>query len=188
MNTAFVVATHQSHQLVEIFNRCFLDRENTRLLGGAPEPLYLPASAGSPAQIHFTQDFFSSALHECAHWCVAGEARRQLEDYGYWYAPDGRDASQQAEFERVEVRPQALEWLFSVAANWPFRVSADNLAMELGPSDAFKDAICAQAQSLTPLTVNDRTSQFAQALLAYYRPAKGLDWLFSPERFARSSL
>ncbi|WP_417667272.1 elongation factor P hydroxylase, partial [Pseudidiomarina sp.] len=41
-------------------------------------------------------------LLEMSHWCIAGEKRRQLEDYGYWYLPDGRDAQQQHAFEQAE--------------------------------------------------------------------------------------
>src|SRR3546814_2809228 len=48
-----------------------------------------------------------------AHWCLAGAARRRQDDYGYWYAADGRDLEQQHLFEQVEVKPQALELLFS---------------------------------------------------------------------------
>ncbi len=50
---------------------------------------------------------FASALHEISHWCIAGKARRELVDFGYWYCPDGRDAMTQSQFEDVEVKPQA---------------------------------------------------------------------------------
>ncbi len=36
-----------------------------------------------------------------------------LPDLGYWYAPDGRIEEQQALFEQVEIKPQAIEWLFA---------------------------------------------------------------------------
>ena len=63
----------------------------------------LPAQQpGALNRIVFTHDYFASALHEVAHWCVAGPERRRLTDYGYWYAPDGRTEKQQMEFERVE--------------------------------------------------------------------------------------
>lgn len=45
-----------------------------------------------------------------------GEKRRQLVDFGYWYAPDGRSAEQQELFQAVEVKPQAMEWILSPAA------------------------------------------------------------------------
>lgn len=103
-------------------------------------------------------------LLEVAHWCVAGEKRRQQEDYGYWYAPDGRTEAQQQEFEKVEVRPQALEWIFSVASGHPFTVSADNLALGLGPSDAFKKAIWEQVVQFCEQGLPPRPADLVAAL------------------------
>ena len=116
-------------QIAAVFDRCFAGDYRTQLCGGAEEPLYVPA--GSQGELHtvwYREDFARSALHEAAHWCIAGDARRQLDDYGYWYEPDGRNEVQQREFERVESRPQALEWFFAMAAGLPFRVSIDNLS------------------------------------------------------------
>ena len=79
--------------LIELFDREFLATENTRLEGGGEEPVYLPADARcANHRIVFRHDYAASALHEVAHWCIAGSARRKLHDYGYWYAPDGRVA------------------------------------------------------------------------------------------------
>lgn len=116
-----------SAQLCALFREVFLEHEHTLLRGGAEEPLYTPPSDDAPAIIHFREDFVSSALHEVAHWCIAGAERRKLIDYGYWYEPDGRSPKQQARFIGVEARPQALEWCFSQAIAVPFRVSMDNL-------------------------------------------------------------
>lgn len=124
--------------LVALFAREFGDSHRTRLVAGGDEPFYRPAvaeqvavaasdGAGSWNEIIFRHDYFQSALHELAHWCVAGEARRQVADYGYWYDPDGRTRARQAEFERVEARPQAVEWVLSVACGRSFAVSMDNL-------------------------------------------------------------
>lgn len=66
-------------------------------------------------------------MHELSHWCIAGKKRRQLPDYGYWYAPDGRNAAQQRAFEQLEIKPQALECLFTLACKRHFQVSQDNL-------------------------------------------------------------
>jgi elongation factor P hydroxylase len=63
------------------------------------------------------KDYLASALHEVAHWCLAGVERRKLEDYGYWYSPDGRSRGEQSAFENVEARPQALEWILSDTCN-----------------------------------------------------------------------
>lgn len=107
-------------------------------------------------------------LVEQAHWCVAGQQRRLQHDYGYWYAPDGRTQEQQQQFERVEVKPQALEWLFSVATGTRFRVSADNLNSAMGASDAFKQAIVNQAHHFCQQGVGERPQQFIEAACSYY--------------------
>ena len=92
-------------QLVDIFNALFLEEQNTRLQVGAVEPFYQAPKANQPAVIYSRDNYFSSALHEIAHWCIAGTERRKLEDYGYWYCPDGRTADQQQAFEQVEIKP-----------------------------------------------------------------------------------
>jgi elongation factor P hydroxylase len=71
-----------------------------------------------------------------------------MQDYGYWYAPDGRSAEQQELFEQSEVKPQALEWMFSVACGQVFRLSTDNLScsVESPSSGLFSVAVAAQAQ------------------------------------------
>ncbi len=121
---------------------------NTRLVAGAGEPFYAPANAESEChKILFAHGYFNSALHELAHWCLAGEKRRQLEDYGYWYCPDGRNAEQQAAFEQVEVKPQAIEWWLTRACDRPFRTSLDNLSGEATDSRPFRT--CVQQQALT---------------------------------------
>ncbi len=171
---------HDCRDLIQLFDRTFIQSLGTRLCGGAEEPLYQP---GDPHCIWFTRNYFSSALHEVAHWCVAGPERRLREDYGYWYAPDGRTAEQQAEFERVEVRPQALEWLFSQAAGIRFRPSADNLAAGLGPSQAFKQAIHEQVQRFCREGVNDRVYAFLTALVEFYRTADSVEALLEGRRF-----
>ena len=119
--------------LEQIFNDCFLKTESTCLIGGASEPIYRPSqSHDQPHEIHYREDYFASALHEVAHWCIASEYRRQLIDFGYWYAPDGRSEAQQQAFEAVEYQPQALEWYFSRACAYRFQVSVDNLDAQTG--------------------------------------------------------
>lgn len=114
--------------LMQLFNALFLPTFNTELVRGGDEPLYRPASGDcSTHRIIFARGYFSSALHEISHWCIAGYERRQLEDYGYWYIPDGRNVDQQHAFEQVEVKPQAVECLLAEACGRIFHVSVDNL-------------------------------------------------------------
>lgn len=158
-----------AQDLIQLFNACFKESLNTVLEGDGHEPVYLPAdSAHKHHRIIFTKDYFSSALHEVAHWCVAGENRRQKVDYGYWYLPDGRTAEQQAKFESVEVKPQALEYAFSLACDIPFRVSIDNLSGEETCSKAFEYAVCEELKRLVVHGFNQRTKQFLNALHAFY--------------------
>lgn len=160
---------HNCQQLQHVFQQCFLTSHNTVLQGGAEEPLYSPASG---KQLHhviaFTQDYYASALHEIAHWLVAGETRRLQEDYGYWYAPDGRDAKQQLAFEQVEIRPQALEWMLSQAAGFRFQVSADNLQAGMGASAEFKANIHAQVLRWCEAGLNQRSMDLLAALSSFY--------------------
>lgn len=70
-------STHHYEQLIEIFNSCFADEFNTRLIKGDDEPIYLPADAEVPYnRIVFAHGFYASAIHEISHWCIAGKARR----------------------------------------------------------------------------------------------------------------
>ena len=119
-----------AHQLVRLFNQEFSESDKTELIGGAAEPYYQP---GSPHRIHFRADYVRSALHEVAHWCVAGRRRRQLPDYGYWYSADGRDAEQQQAFFAVEARPQAIERYFCEAIGIAFSPSVDNVDAQIEP-------------------------------------------------------
>ena len=117
-------------ELVGLFNATFEQSHRTVLQGGADQPYYVP---GEPHRIFFREDFLRSALHEVAHWCVAGACRRALPDYGYWYSPDGRDAGQQQAFFAVEARPQAIERCFCDAIGIAFTPSVDNVGAQIEP-------------------------------------------------------
>ena len=133
--------------LIQLFNTLFADQQ-VILARSNDEPEYFPAQNDKPARIEFAHGFFASALHELSHWCVAGDARRQLSDFGYWYAPDGRSAAQQQAFERVEIKPQALECLFTLACGRNFQVSQDNLFADFDTSSStFASDVYQQAQS-----------------------------------------
>lgn len=148
-------------QICQVFNNTFVDFD-TQLVGGFDEPFY----QADPAQIQFRLDYPRSALHEVAHWCVAGPERRRQDDYGYWYAPDGRDAQQQALFERVEVRPQALEALFCEACGLEFSPSLDNLDQPPQSAAPFAAAIQAQLDhwQTHPMDIPLRGRRFITAL------------------------
>ncbi len=171
--------------LVGLFEQLFHPGFNTQLLGGAKEPIYIPAGSecNEPGytdseayhRLYFRHDYLSSALHESAHWCIAGAERREQLDFGYWYSPDGRTEGQQQLFEQAEVKPQALEWMFSVACGQRFRVSADNLASDQGASAEFTEAVVRQAQSwCAGHNLPPRGQQFIQGLAAQFDCAEPL--------------
>ncbi|WP_028109533.1 elongation factor P hydroxylase [Ferrimonas futtsuensis] len=140
----------ENGRLTQLFNQGLGKRYHTRLIDLGSEPLYLPADQYCPwHRIYFAHGFYASALHELAHWTLAGEVRRQLLDYGYWYHPDGRSESQQRAFEKVEVKPQAIEWALHLAAGRHFHVSVDNLGGAEVDRSGFQARV--QAQALTYL-------------------------------------
>lgn len=148
-----------------MFSSLFWRDYRTRLEGGQCEPFYRAQSEQCECNvIFFTKDYFSSALHEIAHWCVAGEKRRKIDDYGYWYEPDGRSSEQQALFEKVEVVPQAMERIFSQAAGQAFRVSADNLDGDCVASETFVTNIHNQTLYYCHSGLPARAHAFALAL------------------------
>lgn len=162
--------------LCSIFESCFAESMRTRLLGGGEEPLYQPAeSRDDYHQIIFRSDYAASALHEVSHWCIAGERRRQQLDYGYWYEPDGRSVAQQRVFESVEARPQALEWLFSVAAGRQFRVSIDNLNGDAVDPFPFQLAVWQAVHRYLANGLPTRAAVFWRALQKYYALPQAAD-------------
>jgi len=164
--------------LVKIFNRLFAKSENTRLEMGAGEPFYLSAKDDKPAIIFAREDYFSSALHEIAHWTIAGVERRKLDDFGYWYEPEGRNQQQQLEFERVEVKPQAIEWLFSLACDHPFHFSADNLSQSIGASADFITSVKKQATDFFNYSsMPPRANLLFEQLKQHYRNGKQIELL-----------
>lgn len=115
-------------RVAEVFNNLFAGTQRTVLRGGAAEPFYQPSTQTTPAILHYREDFAASALHEIAHWCIAGTARRGLVDFGYDYQPPPRTAEQQSCFFALELKAQTVELVLSQNAGIRFQPSADNLA------------------------------------------------------------
>jgi elongation factor P hydroxylase len=167
-------------QLIQIFNRLFMERNNTCLEHSDDEPIYLPADQKNPNhRILFAHGFFASALHEISHWCIAGEERRLLVDFGYWYEPDGRSTEKQREFEQVEVKPQAIEWILTKASGRNFNVSTDNLngdAQTIAAGrEQFSRNVVKQVKIYLLNGLPERAGVLKQALLDYYQPNALLD-------------
>lgn len=157
--------------MIELFDHTFYERCNTRLVKGTDEPIYIPANEHvKHHQVVFAHGYFSSALHEIAHWCIAGVERRLLPDYGYWYAPDGRDDEQQRQFQRVEVLPQAIEWGFCLACGVEFTISSDNLTGNKADELAFKSLVADKLSQLMNDGYPQRAQEFIQVLKQEYYP------------------
>ncbi|HCD25969.1 MAG TPA: diaminobutyrate--2-oxoglutarate aminotransferase [Gammaproteobacteria bacterium] len=151
-------------QIAAIFNREFSFEFNVRLIGGAAEPQYEPATAQYPARLFYREDFAASALHEIAHWCIAGSARRQLPDFGYCYIPPPRTAAEQAAFFSAELKTQALEKCFAATAAVRFVPSVDNLDV---PSGDFGERIEQQRilwEKFIASSPKSRATRFTKAL------------------------
>ncbi|MFP6807963.1 MAG: elongation factor P hydroxylase [Pseudomonadales bacterium] len=150
--------------IVEVFNSLFVESFNTRVVGGFDEPYYRVAEVENGIhEIQYREDFTSSALHEIAHWCLAGQLRRQQNDYGYWYHHE-RDSRQQIQFEQVEAKPQALEWILSVAADVQFQVSCDNIEAANIDTEKFKTLVRVEAMALLNKGLQGRTNYLASKL------------------------
>ena len=164
-----------------VFNDCFADSCNTQLVGGAAEPFYQPADEpGAYHALHYRGDYFASALHEVAHWCIAGAQRRQQVDFGYWYTPEGRSVEQQCAFETVEYKPQALEWFFAQACAYRFQVSPDNpdlASTGLLDTEVFQYRVLQQALTWKAVGLPTRAGVFYAALCREFGTAVPADQL-----------
>ena len=162
--------------ICEIFNSGVGERYGTVIHGGRDEPLFFPR-CDSLDEIYFRNNFASSALHEIAHWCIAGAERRKIIDYGYWYK-ENRTTREQLQFETLEIRPQALEWIFSKAAGIRFHVSLDNFERISEDCFEFRASVRKEAKKLLTL-MNKRASLFLSDLVS----VSGNKNVFLPETF-----
>ncbi|MGB1262879.1 MAG: elongation factor P hydroxylase [Cognaticolwellia sp.] len=111
--------------LIGLFEKVF---PNISVIGGAEEPLYIAPSVNTNAKIYFRSNYPRSLLHEISHYCLAGERRRNLDDFGFWYSPCGRTREEQTRFELVEARPQGLEKVMCEIVGIPFSASFDDFS------------------------------------------------------------
>ena len=148
--------------VARVFNLAFVDYKVV-MNGGHAEPLYVPGVR--VAEIHYTQDHAASALHEAAHWCIAGQRRRRLKDYGYFYSPPPRTEVDRARFEAVEVEAQSMELLFSEAAGLLFQPSTDDVDAPDNRLGTFSHRILIRARERRRLGLPERAEKFVTALL-----------------------
>jgi hypothetical protein len=152
-------------EIAHVFNATFAGA-GVHMHGDGSEPLYLPAAGQDPARIVYTRDYASSALHEAAHWCLAGRARRRLPDFGFGYVPASRrDAAAQRAFELAEVRTQAIEWFLSVAARVRFHASIDQPGRDRGQ---MRELILGEVERRLREGLPPRARRLQQALAARF--------------------
>lgn len=163
----------QDQLIAAVFNTTFADC-NVSLIGGATEPRYLAATIKRSAQLLYTADFSSSALHEAAHWCLAGRQRRLLDDFGYYYVPaELRNADDQLCFEAAEVRTQAVEWLFSIAAGVQFHLSVDSIGRD---TRDFREAVLIEVQARLRNGLPSRAVRFRDVLAVAFGGTNDPTW------------
>ena len=151
---------HKLEDIIAIFNQCFEEEYNTRLVKGGDEPIYIPANDEVPYNaIYFARGFYSSAL----------------QDFGYWYEPDGRSEERQRDFEKVEVKPQALEWILATAAGFRYFASADNLNGNPGDTQPFKQAVYEQVKTYAEKGLPKRAETLRHALAQFYGTEDRID-------------
>jgi elongation factor P hydroxylase len=155
-------------RIAATFNRVFGESHQTRMVGGGAEPLYEPATACAPARIVFTRDYPASALHEAAHWCLAGASRRAQHDYGYWYSPGPRDVRERTAFFATECDVQAVEALFAEVCGVRFVISADDFAAPHAELEAFERRVRERIAVRRAHGLPSRAVRFREALAAEF--------------------
>jgi elongation factor P hydroxylase len=160
-----------AQRIALLFDATFAEY-HTVMRGGASEPLYRPARGADPALIIYTRDYPASALHEAAHWCLAGTRRRSLKDYGYRYVPGPRDPAARRAFFVGECEAQALEAVFAAAAGVHFVVSADDFAAPPIELDEFAMRVSRRAAALAG-RLPPRAQRFHAALVDHFAGDRG---------------
>lgn len=161
--------------LINAFSDIF---PNLIIKGDAEEPFYEAPRANTNAVLYFRSNYPRSLLHEISHYCLAGDRRRSLDDFGYWYTPCGRTAEEQQRFEMVEARPQGLEKVICEIVGIKFSPSFDDFSGR-PPSESFLQHLELAYQEMRlnpPPTANKVLSG-----LKKYWESKGLN---NPYRFA----
>ena len=152
-----------SAQVQHCFNNCFGENYRLEMRGGATEPIYIPPNADEIGKLIYRSDYASSALHEAAHWCIAGPARRARVDFGYEYLCPPRSPREQV--FRSEYRVQALEWIFSDCAQVVFHPSADNLDADTGQFLGKLELFKAEEVHRLESQFHSRASVFSRSLV-----------------------
>ena len=161
----------KSQEITNLFHRIFKENYKTIIVKGEYEPFYKAAKSDCAFhEIIYANDSLSSLLHELSHWFIAGNARRMQDDYGYWYLEKRKTNKEQNDFFKSEVKPQALEWILSMAADHHFQFSIDNFYIEeLTGIDKFKSDVLEQVKIYLNGNIEKRAKIFIQELQKKYQ-------------------
>ena len=151
-----------SHSEVAAVFNCTFSDHSVVMHGGYREPMYIPGM--DVAEIRYTLGHTASALHEAAHWCIAGRRRRRNTDYGYFYEPPPRSGMHRVRFEDVEIEAQSVEVLLAEAAGSQFQPSADDVDVPLFLLEAFSSRILERARERRQVGLPKRADKFRVAL------------------------
>ena len=151
-----------SHSEVAAVFNCTFSDHSVVMRGGYREPMYIPGM--DVAEIRYTLDHTASALHEAAHWCIAGRRRRRNTDYGYFYEPPPRSGMHRVRFEDVDIEAQSVEVLLAEAAGSQFQPSADDVDVPLFLLEAFSSRILERARERRQVGLPKRADKFRVAL------------------------
>ena len=151
-----------SHSEVAAVFNCTFSDHSVVMHGGYREPMYIPGM--DVAEIRYTLDHTASALHEAAHWCIAGRRRRRNTDYGYFCEPPPRSGMHRVRFEDVEIEAQSVEVLLAEAAGSQFQPSADDVDVPLFLLEAFSSRILERARERRQVGLPKRADKFRAAL------------------------
>ena len=151
-----------SHSEVAAVFNCTFSDHSVVMHGEYREPMYIPGM--DVAELRYTLDHTALALHEAAHWCIAGRRRRRNTDYGYFYEPPPRSGMHRVRFEDVDIEAQSVEVLLAEAAGSQFQPSSDDVDVPLFLLEAFSSRILERARERRQVGLPKRADKFRVAL------------------------
>ena len=157
-------STHHYSYLIDIFSDCFRNSYDTVLVAGDDEPYYQPDQAMSRIKWCLRTAFLPQRYTKPRIGVLRVNSVGSSSITAIGMNPMGV-MQQQREFEQVERKPQALEWLFSLCAGFKFDVSVDNLSGVEVDRYAFRKEVAQQLESyLETDLLPPRAKTFAKAL------------------------
>ncbi len=103
-----------------------------------------------------------------SHWCIAGKARRELVDFGYWYCRTDAMPRHKASLKMLEVKPQALDCCSAWQRDIRLMLAA-TIWKDFEPDRVvFQRRVHAQVMDYLANGIPERPARFIKALQNYY--------------------